>query len=282
MRSLLIAQSITARTEHSLKCYLIDISKAEMIKPEEEVILARKIKDGDQAALEKLVRANLRFVVSCAKKYQYLGLPLTDLINEGNIGLIKAATMFDETKGFKFISYAVWWIRQAMMAALNFDVRMIRLPMNLIKTTNDIKKTSERLEQLLERLPTEEEICAEMYVPTESMAMEYAFGKTMVSLDAQLKQDGETQLWSMLEDENCEATDQQVFTESMNIEVKRMLSVLSERDRIIVNDFFGFSDGLPRSFDEIGDKLNISSERVRQLKEAALKKIREKVGYRMG
>ncbi|MBB2146796.1 sigma-70 family RNA polymerase sigma factor [Pedobacter sp. LMG 31464] len=280
MRSIHIDHSITNRSELSLQRYLYDISKLELIKADEEVVLARKIKEGDDAALAKLVRSNLRFVVSCAKKYQHLGLPLADLINEGNIGLIKAARLFDETKGFKFISYAVWWIRQSIMMALSLDVRMIRLPQNMVKMTAEIRKTSEKLEQVLERVPTQQEICEQLYVPSESIAMDYAFGRTVVSLDSTVREDSDMQLWSALEDKNSIATDELVNTESLDMDIKRLLSTLNQRDQRILIDFFGFSGNMPKSLDDIAIEMKLSRERIRQLKEAALQRLRNKAGER--
>jgi RNA polymerase primary sigma factor len=280
MRALTIDHAITNRNEHSLHRYLGEISKMELITAEEEVALARKIRSGDDGALNKLVKSNLRFVVSCAKKYQHLGLPLSDLINEGNIGLIKAARLFDETKGFKFISYAVWWIRQSIMVAISHDVRAIRLPMNMVKMTTEIRKVSERLEQSLERIPSREEILEHLYVPSESVAMDYAFGRTMVSLDEQLKEDSSTELWATLEDQTCQPTDNILLAESSNRDTKRLLQMLSDREQRILLDYFGFECEVPKSLEDIGAELNLHRERIRQLKDSALEKIRQKVGER--
>ncbi len=280
MRALTIDHSITNRNEHSLHRYLGEISKMELINAEEEVVLAGKIRSGDAGALNKLVKSNLRFVVSCAKKYQHLGLPLSDLINEGNIGLIKAAKQFDETKGFKFISYAVWWIRQSIMVAISHDVRAIRLPMNMVKMTTEIRKLSERLEQNLERIPSREEILEHLYVPSESVAMDYAFGRTVVSLDEQLKEDSATELWSSLEDKTCPPTDQLLMTESFQSDTRQLLGLLSDREQRILLDYFGFECDVPKSLEDIGAELNLHRERIRQLKDGALAKIRSKVGER--
>jgi RNA polymerase primary sigma factor len=278
MRPLQIEQSITARNEHSLHRYLSELDKVELISPQEEILLARKIKEGDKAALDRLVKCNLRFVVSCAKKYQHLGMPLSDLINEGNLGLIKAAKLFDETKGFKFISYAVWWIRQAMMAALGNDGRMIRLPGNMIRATADIRKVAENLEQQLERSPTSGEILEQVYIPNEGLAMSYAFGRSVVSLDgpASVNGEGEAELGQLLADREVVDADHHLIGESVSMQVKGMLGVLCERDREIVVKFFGL-EGEPMRLEEIAEGLGLTRERVRQLKLGAIVRIRHMV-----
>lgn len=276
MKTLLIEPSITTKAEHSLKCYLNDISRIELISPEEEAVLARKMKEGDLAAKARLVQANLRFVVSCAKKYQHLGLPLGDLINEGNIGLLSAAQTFDETKGFRFISYAVWSIRQAMMMALSLNVRLIRLPMNIVRTNTELRLASDKLMQKLEREPTVEEMCEELCLDVDYTFVNYAFGKTVDSFDEEETEQGGRSLLSILPDESLGRSDQIVMEESNLIEIERILSVLTDREKIVLSAFYGLSEVMPRSLDEIGMKLNLSGERVRQLKDQALKKIRGK------
>lgn len=278
MRPIQIEQSITARNEHSLNRYLAELDKVELISVQEEIFLARKIREGDRAALDRLVKCNLRFVVSCAKKYQHLGMPLSDLINEGNLGLIKAAKLFDETKGFKFISYAVWWIRQAMMAALGNDGRMIRLPGNMIRATADIRKVAEGLEQRLERLPTSSEILEQVYIPNEELAMRYAFGRSVVSLDgpASSNGDGEMELGQVLVDMSIPGADQELIGESVSSEVRGMLGVLGEREREIVVKFFGL-EGEPMRLEEIAESLGLTRERVRQLKLGAIVRIRHMI-----
>lgn len=277
MRSLVIEPSITAKTEHSLKCYLNDIAQIELINPTQEAELAKKMKEGDLAAKAKLIKANLRFVVSCAKKYQHMGLPLGDLINEGNIGLLNAANTFDETKGFRFISYAVWSIRQSIMMALSFNVRMIRLPMNMIRASSEVRQTTDKLAQLLEREPTAEEVCEELAVGLEVVQMNHAFNKAVDSLDANVEGKEGAHLWSFLEDESCGATDEIVMKESLVIEAKRILAILSEKERIILGAFYGLTETMPKSLDEIGAELQLSGERIRQLKDQALKKIKQKI-----
>lgn len=278
MRAIHIDQSITHRDEHSLQLYLNELDGMELITAAEEVVLAKKIKAGDQAALQKLVKANLRFVVSCAKKYQRLGLPLADLVSEGNMGLIKAAQLFDESRGFKFISYAVWWIRQSMMMALSNQARMIRLPGNMVKSTAEIRKTADQLEQLLERMPTEQEIKEVLYVAGDGFAMEYALGRTVVSLDEPVKQEGGDELWSMMKDESLGETDGMLMQQSASEDIDRLLSKLPDRERKIVEDFFGLGGSGAKTLEDISLELDISRERVRQLKNDALARLKIKTG----
>lgn len=279
MRAIKIDQMITGREVDSLNRYLAELDKTELLTVEEEIALAKKVRNGDVAAFDRLVKCNLRFVVSVAKKYQRLGLPLSDLINEGNLGLMRAAKLFDETKGFKFISYAVWWIRQSMMAALGTDVRMIRLPGNMVTATANIRKVAERLEQQLERAPASFEIEEQLYIPNISIAMGYAFGKKVVSLDgpARADGDGDGDLCSVLADRECLPADHGLMGESMSVEVRRMLSILEGRERVIVSECFGLS-GREKSLEEIAVDLGLTRERVRQLKLGALGKLRHALG----
>lgn len=272
MRAITIDQSITQRNEDSFHRYLKELERTELITAEEEMALAKKIRAGDEAALNRLVKANLRFVVSCAKKYQNLGLSLSDLVSEGNLGLIKAARLFDETKGFKFISFAVWWIRQSIMSALGRDTRMIRLPMNIVQATSHIRKKADELEQQLERTPEASEITQLIGLGDDHIAMEYAFGRTVVSLDNTIQEDSTMLLWEITADRNTVATDHKLMDESVTGEVERLLNALSPRDRIIVIGFYGLS-GRVKGFDEIAEELGLSTERVRQLKLSAIQKL---------
>jgi RNA polymerase primary sigma factor len=277
MRPLLIDPMITSRSADSLNRYLVELDKIPLLKAEDEIFLCKKIKEGDRSALDRLVKCNLRFVVSCAKKYQHLGLPLSDLINEGNIGLIRAARMFDESKGFKFISYAVWWIRQSMMMALTLDVRVIRLPQNMVKITSEIRKTSELLEQELERIPTHAEICERIHIPSEKIALENAFGKNVSSLDNSVQHDNDSMLWTTLADSDSLPADHVVMAESYQNEIEGILSLVTERERKILRGTFGFENGIPESLEDLGRQLGMSTERVRQLKLSALHTIRKKI-----
>lgn len=275
MRAIKIDQMITGREMDSLNRYLNELDKTELLSVEEEITLAKKIREGDLAALDRLVKCNLRFVVSVAKKYQHLGLPLSDLINEGNLGLIKAAKLFDETKGFKFISYAVWWIRQGIMAALGNDVRMIRLPGNMVTATASIRKMADKLEQQLERPASCWEIQQQLYIPNVDLAMGYAFGRKVVSLDGPARSDGDGDgdLASILADRESECPDAGLLEDSVSLEIRRMVSLLGERERRIVWESFGLS-GREKSVDELALELGLSRERVRQLKLGALGKLR--------
>lgn len=272
MRAINIDQSITLRNEDSFHRYLNELERTELISVDEEILLAQKIRAGDEAALDRLVKANLRFVVSCAKKYQNLGLSLSDLVSEGNLGLIKAARLFDETKGFKFISFAVWWIRQSIMSALGRDTRMIRLPMNIVQATSNIRKKSDELEQHLERAPIAYEITGAMGLEDDHIAMDYAFGRIVVSLDNTINEDSTMSLWEIMADKNAEATDHGLMNESVNGEVKRLLNALTPRDRAVLIGFYGLS-GRVKGFDEIAEELGLSTERVRQLKLGAIQKL---------
>jgi RNA polymerase primary sigma factor len=275
MRQLKIGQSITNRADKSLEKYLSDISKEEMITAEEETILARKIRNGDQDALQKLTKANLRFVVSVAKQYQNQGLPLIDIINEGNVGLIKAAKKFDETRGFKFISYAVWWIRQSILEALSEKSRIIRMPLNQVGVLGKINKVVCKLEQDLERMPTHEEISAALNILECKVSETITASLKSSSIDAPLG--GNEDSSSMLEvlvNNDSPLADRMLIQESLKIEIERSLSTLDPRSKDVIKMFYGIDHICPISLDEIGHKLEISRERARQIKEKSIKKLR--------
>lgn len=275
MRQLKITKSITNRESQSLDKYLQDIGREELITAEQEVELARKIKAGDQKALEKLTRANLRFVVSVAKQYQNQGLTLPDLINEGNLGLIKAAQKFDETRGFKFISYAVWWIRQTILEALSEKSRVIRIPLNQVGVLGKINKTIGKLEQDLERMPTHEEISEALDIPENKVTETVRSSLKHTSFDAPLGGDSEssTMLEVLLNPDSLSA-DSLLIKESLGIEIERSLDTLDERSKDVIKMFYGIGEPSPKSLDEISRKLEISRERTRQIKEKGLKKLR--------
>jgi RNA polymerase primary sigma factor len=275
MRQLKITSSITSREDKALEKYLQDISKEEMITADEETHLAGRIREGDQEALDKMVKANLRFVVSVAKQYQHQGLPLVDLINEGNVGLIKAAKKFDETRGFKFISYAVWWIRQAIMEALSEKARVIRIPLNQVGVLSKINKTYSRLEQDLGRAPSNEEIAQELDLPEFKVRDTLSSSKNHVSYDAPMG--GDTENSSMIEilsSEEFPNTDSVTILESLRIDIERSLDSLDPKCREIIKLNYGIGYSYPRSLDEIGEKYSLTRERVRQIKEKGLRKLR--------
>ena len=275
MRQLKITKSITNRESQSLDKYLQDIGKEELITAEEEVELARRIKTGDQKALEKLTRANLSFVVSVAKQYQNQGLTLPDLINEGNLGLIKAAQKFDETRGFKFISYAVWWIRQSILQALAEQARNVRLPLNQVGSLNKINKAFSRLEQEYERAPSAEELAEALEVPEEKIKESLNVSGRHVSVDAPLttNEDGGTLIDVMVNTES-ERTDSGLMNESLQREIERSLSTLTDKEREIIRLFFGIGMNHGLTLEEIGSKFNLTRERVRQIKEKAIRRLR--------
>jgi RNA polymerase primary sigma factor len=273
MRQLKITQSITNRESQSLDKYLHEIGKVDLITAEEEVILAQKIREGDQAALERLTKTNLRFVVSVAKQYQNQGLTLGDLINEGNLGLIKAAKRFDETKGFKFISYAVWWIRQSILQAIAEQSRIVRLPLNQVGSLSKISKAFSRLEQQFEREPSPEELAENLETTVEKISDTLSNSGRHVSMDAPFVQGEENTLLDVLENSDPN-TDSNLINESLSEEIKRSLSTLTEREREIIVLFFGLSTNHPLSLEEIGEKFNLTRERVRQIKDKALQRLR--------
>ncbi|MBG6235948.1 RNA polymerase primary sigma factor [Pedobacter sp. CAN_A7] len=273
MRQLKITQSITNRESQSLDKYLHEIGKVDLITAEEEVILARKIREGDQAALERLTKTNLRFVVSVAKQYQNQGLTLGDLINEGNLGLIKAAKRFDETKGFKFISYAVWWIRQSILQAIAEQSRIVRLPLNQVGSLSKISKAFSKLEQEYEREPSPEELADMLETTVDKISDTLSNSGRHVSMDAPFVQGEENTLLDVLENHEPN-TDSSLINESLSEEIKRSLSTLTEREREIIVLFFGLSTNHPLSLEEIGEKFNLTRERVRQIKDKALQRLR--------
>jgi len=275
MRQLKISKSITNRETASLDKYLADIGREELITAEDEVQLAQRIKMGDQAALEKLCRANLRFVVSVAKQYQNQGLSLPDLINEGNVGLIKAARRFDETRGFKFISYAVWWIRQSILQALAEQARIVRLPLNQVGSMSKMTKASVRLEQRFERPPSVGEIATEMEIPEHKVTETLRMATRIVSMDAPLDADEDTKLLDVFVAEDTPPTDEPLIRESLSKEIQRSLASLSEKEREIINFFYGI--GVPHSYtlEEIGSIFGLTRERVRQIKEKALRRLKQ-------
>ncbi len=273
MRQLKISKSITNRESASLDKYLLEIGKEELISVEEEVELAQRIKKGDVVALERLTKANLRFVVSVAKQYQNQGLALPDLINEGNLGLIKAAQKFDETRGFKFISYAVWWIRQSILQALAEQARIIRLPLNQIGSINKIKKAFSEFEHEFERIPTNEELAEIVDLPVEKIAEIFRFSGRHVSVDAPFSEGEDGSLLDVIENSNSPFADINLLDESLFKEIKRSLSTLSERESEIIKCFFGI--GIPEmTLEEISEIFNLTRERVRQIKEKAIRKLR--------
>jgi len=275
MRQLKITKQVTNRDTQSLDKYLHEIGKVDLISPEEEVELARRIKQGDQQALARLVNANLRFVVSVAKQYQNQGLSLPDLINEGNLGLIKAAQRFDETRGFKFISYAVWWIRQSILQALAEQARIVRLPLNKIGSINKINKKFAMLEQQFEREPTVAEIAMELEMAPEDIKDAIYSSVRHVSMDAPLSNDEEdSSLYDVYINNDSPSPDKNLIHDSLSKEIERSLSTLSHKEAIILRYFFGLNGITPLTLDEIARKLNLTRERVRQIKEKAIKRLK--------
>ncbi|MFH0758358.1 MAG: RNA polymerase sigma factor RpoD/SigA [Bacteroidota bacterium] len=273
MRQLKITKSITNRESASLDKYLQEIGKEELITVEEEVELAQRIKKGDRAALEKLTRANLRFVVSVAKQYQNQGLSLPDLINEGNLGLIKAAEKFDETRGFKFISYAVWWIRQSILQALAEQSRIVRLPLNQVGSLNKINKAFSKFEQEYERQPTPEELAEALDLPKEKVSDTLRVSGRHVSVDAPFVDGEDNSLLDVLVNNDSPNADSNLISESLSREVDRALATLTERERDIIKLFFGISTQ-EMTLEEIGEKFGLTRERVRQIKEKAIRRLR--------
>ena len=273
MRQLKITKSITNRESASLDKYLQEIGKEELITVEEEVELAQRIKKGDQEALEKLTKANLRFVVSVAKQYQNQGLSLPDLINEGNLGLIKAAEKFDETRGFKFISYAVWWIRQSILQALAEQSRIVRLPLNQVGSLNKINKAFARFEQEHERTPSPEELATELELPKEKVTDTLRVAGRHVSVDAPFADGEDNSLLDVLINPDSPNADRGLINESLSTEVDRALETLTERERDIIKYFFGIGCS-EMTLEEIGEKFDLTRERVRQIKEKAIRRLR--------
>jgi RNA polymerase primary sigma factor len=273
MRQLKITKSITNRESASLDKYLQEIGREELISVEEEVELAQRIKKGDQEALEKLTRANLRFVVSVAKQYQNQGLSLPDLINEGNLGLIKAAEKFDETRGFKFISYAVWWIRQSILQALAEQSRIVRLPLNQVGSLNKINKALAKFEQENERTPSSEELSVILDIPQEKVSDTIRVSGRHVSVDAPFVDGEDNSLLDVLVNSDSPNADRGLLNESLSKEIERALATLTERERDIVRYFFGIGTQ-EMTLEEIGEQFNLTRERVRQIKEKAIRRLR--------
>lgn len=273
MRQLKITKSITNRESASLDKYLQEIGREELISVEEEVELAQRIRRGDRRALEKLTRANLRFVVSVAKQYQNQGLSLPDLINEGNLGLIKAAEKFDETRGFKFISYAVWWIRQSILQALAEQARIVRLPLNQVGSLNKISKAFSRFEQENERRPSAEELAESLDLPVDKVADTMKVSGRHISVDAPFSEGDDNSLLDVLVNADSPIADRSLLDESLSQEVERALNLLSEREQKVIKMFFGI-DEQEMTMEEIGVKMGLTRERVRQIKEKAIRKLR--------
>ncbi|HBH24242.1 MAG TPA: RNA polymerase subunit sigma [Cytophagales bacterium] len=274
MRQLKISKQITNRESQSLDKYLQEIGKVDLLTPDEEVELAKRIREGDQMALEKLTKANLRFVVSVAKQYQNQGLSLGDLINEGNLGLIKAAQRFDETRGFKFISYAVWWIRQSILQALAEQSRIVRLPLNRVGSLNKISKTFSELEQKYEREPSPDELADVLEVTTSEVVDTMKISGRHVSMDAPFVQGEENSLLDVLENDSEETPDNELMNDSLRREVQRALSTLTQREADVITLYFGLNGEHSMTLEEIGEKFNLTRERVRQIKEKAIRRLR--------
>lgn len=275
MRQLKITQNITNRENQSLEKYFQEVNKVDLLTIEEEVELAKRIREGDKAALEKLVKANLRFVVSVAKQYQNRNLTLNDLINEGNLGLIKAAQKFDHTRGFKFISYAVWWIRQSIMQALAEQSRLVRLPLNKVGTISKISQAQAMLEQRLERMPTEKELAEILEMEEEDIKNTMRITTKQLSVDSPFEEGESSTLLDVLSDDSIDDTDEQIsYRDSLSIETERALSTLSEREKQIIKMFFGIGEENPMSLEQISEHLGLTRERVRQIKEKALRRLR--------
>ena len=273
MRQLKITKQVTNRDTPSLDKYLQEIGKVDLISPEDEVILARKIRSGDSDALRKLVKANLRFVVSVAKQYQNQGMSLPDLINEGNLGLMKAAQRFDETRGFKFISYAVWWIRQAILQSLAEQARIVRLPVNKIGSINRINRAFARLEQEYEREPSSQEIADVLEMIPEDVKESLKTNGRTVSMDAPISSEEDNTMYDVLQSNDTPSPDKNLINESLAYEIERALSTLSLREAKVLKLYFGLGMKHPFTLEEIGEELSLTRERVRQIKEKAIKRI---------
>lgn len=277
MRQLKIVKSVTNRETASLDKYLQEIGRVDLVTAEEEVLLARRIKQGDQEALDKLVKANLRFVISVSKQYQNQGLTLQDIINEGNLGLIKAAHRFDETRGFKFISYAVWWIRQSILQALAEQARIVRLPLNKIGTINKINRTFSILEQHLQRPPSAEELAEELDLTTEEVKQSLSNSNRHVSMDAPLKEDdsSSSSMLDVLENVDLPTPDKGLIRESLQLEIESSLRTLTPREGDVIRLYFGLNDRPPMTLEEIGMYFDLTRERVRQIKEKGIRRMKQ-------
>ncbi len=274
MRQLKISKQITNRESQSLDKYLQEIGKVDLLTPDDEVYLAQRIKQGDQLALEKLTKANLRFVVSVSKQYQNQGLSLGDLINEGNLGLIKAAQRFDETRGFKFISYAVWWIRQSILQALAEQSRIVRLPLNRVGSLNKISKTFSSLEQKFEREPSPEELAEVLELTTNEVIDTMKISGRHVSMDAPFVQGEDNTLLDVLENNGETSPESGLMDDSLRKEVQRALSTLTQREADVIGLYFGLNGEHPMTLEEIGERFDLTRERVRQIKEKAIRRLR--------
>ncbi|MCQ2305495.1 MAG: sigma-70 family RNA polymerase sigma factor [Bacteroidales bacterium] len=274
MRQLKITKQVTNRETASLDKYLQEIGKVELISAEEEVELAQRIKQGDKVALEKLTKANLRFVVSVAKQYQNQGLSLPDLINEGNLGLIKAAQRFDETRGFKFISYAVWWIRQSILQALAEQSRIVRLPLNKIGSINKINKTYAKLEQEFEREPNAEEIAEVLDITEQEVKESMKNAGRHISMDAPLVQDEDNTMYDVLKSDEAPTPETELLYESLRKEIDRAISTLTQKEQDVIRLYFGLNGSHPMTLEEIGEKYDLTRERVRQIKEKAIRRLK--------
>ncbi len=280
MRQLKITKSITNRESESLDKYLQEIGKEDLLSSDEEVELAQRIRKGDRKALERLTKANLRFVVSVAKQYQNQGLSLPDLINEGNLGLIKAAEKFDETRGFKFISYAVWWIRQSILQAIAEQSRIVRLPLNQVGSVNKINRAMSKFEQENERRPSIEEISEKTNLPEEKIDEAIKVNGRHVSVDAPFVDGEDSSLLDVLPNDNAPTADNELVMESLRAEIKTLLKMLNERERNVITAFFGI-DQQEMTLEEIGNKYGLTRERVRQIKEKAIRRLRGTTNNKM-
>ena len=280
MRQLKITKSITNRESASLDKYLQEIGHEEMISIEEEVELAQQIRKGDRKALERLTKANLRFVVSVAKQYQNQGLSLADLINEGNFGLIKAAEKFDETRGFKFISYAVWWIRQSILQAIAEQSRIIRLPLNQVSSVNKINKVLNKFEQENERRPSIDEIARDTDIPEEKIIEAFKINTHHISVDAPFHDDDESSLLDVIPNEAIPSTDKSLVEESLRAEIGRVLDILEDREKKVIEAYFGINQR-EMTLEEIGSKYGLTRERVRQIKEKAIRRLRQQTNSKI-
>ncbi len=282
MRQLKISNLITNRDSATVEKYFNEISKVQLLTPDEEVDLARRIKQGDQAALEKLVKANLRFVVSVAKQYHHSKVPLNDLINDGNVGLIKAARMFDETKGFKFISYAVWWIRQSIMESLANHSRIVRIPANKIGELSKINHATSTMEQKFEREPTSEELADFLGIKPEDIKSANNASIRQSSLDAPFDEGEDGTLLDLLSNPDAQLADEMLGNQgSLAIELNRLMSTLTEREQEVIRQFFGIGYEYNRSLEDIAEEIGLTRERVRQVKESALRKLRSRAGLQL-
>ena len=281
MRQLKITKQVTNRDTLSLDKYLHEIGKVELLSAEKEVELAKRIKKGDREALEMLIKANLRFVVSVSKQYQNQGLSLPDLINEGNLGLIKAAERFDETRGFKFISYAVWWIRQSILQALAEQARIVRLPLNKIGSINKINKAFNKLEQEFQREPTAEEIAEIMELKPDLIEDSMNFSNVHVSMDAPLRDEEGNTMYDVMLNEDSPLPDEELMDSSLRQEIERSLATLGEREAEILRYYFGLKGYQQHTLEEIGDEFGLTRERVRQIKEKAIKKLKNQYRNRL-